>query len=69
MGIIGMVVFGKRECTIVESGGGAVPLGYGALSVAFSTELSAAPPGPFPLPCSSNRTGGFPASGSQLLTH
>ena len=47
----------------VESGAGAVTVGYGGCSVAFAPGLSPSPLVPFPDPRSSNRTCGFPASG------
>ena len=47
----------------VESGAGAVTVGYGGCSVAFAPGLSPSPLVPFPDPRSSNRTCGLPASG------
>ena len=49
--------------SIVESGAGAVTVGYGGCSVAFAPGLSPSPLVPFPDPRSSNRTCGLPASG------
>ena len=48
---------------MVESGAGALTLGSGGCSVAFAPVLSPAPMASFPVPRSSNRTCGFPASG------
>ena len=53
-----------RSCPgAVESGAGALTLGSGGCSVAFAPVLSPAPMASFPVPRSSNRTCGFPASG------
>ena len=53
----------KAAPTTVESGAGALTLGSGGCSVAFAPVLSPAPMASFPVPRSSNRTCGFPASG------
>ena len=53
----------RAQLPPVESGAGAVTVGYGGCSVAFAPGLSPSPLVPFPDPRSSNRTCGFPASG------
>ena len=54
---------GPSKLWTVESGAGALTLGSGGCSVAFAPVLSPAPMASFPVPRSSNRTCGFPASG------